>query len=71
MIKKQSINDFVAKGDVEASNESFAYCQTCQKILNTSGDLDKVKQFAADHKLEPGFENHKAGFTLESYVLND
>lgn len=71
MVNNQKTNDMSAMGNVEPSSEAFAYCQTCKKILDTSENLDEVKQSAKEHKLESGFEDHKAGFSLESYLLTD
>ena len=71
MVKNQKTNDMSAMGNIEPSQEAFAYCQTCKKILETSDNLDEVKQIAQEHKLESGFEDHKAGFSLESYIVTD
>ena len=71
MAFNQEITGKSDAGNVEPSKEAFAYCQTCKTILGTSGSPDEVKQSAQKHKLTSGFENHKAGYSLESYVLTD
>ena len=71
MAIKQESNNLLAQGNVQPSKESFAYCQTCKKILKNSENLDEVKQTAAEHKLQSGFTDHKTGFSLESYILSD
>jgi hypothetical protein len=71
MAIKQEIDNLIAQGNVHPSQESFAYCQTCKKILGNSENLDEVKQTAAQHKLQSGFTDHKTGFSVESYNLSD
>jgi hypothetical protein len=71
MVKNQEIDSTLVTGNIEPSKEAFAYCQTCKKILETSGSPDEVKQTAQEHKLISGFEDHKAGYSLESYILTD
>ncbi|HBF38465.1 MAG TPA: hypothetical protein DDW50_14245 [Firmicutes bacterium] len=71
MAIKQGINNLIDQGDVQPAQESFAYCQTCKKILGNSENLNEVKQTAEEHKLQSGFADHQTGFTLESYILND